>query len=73
MKKSDVRKEFERLAQKIGAKFRKNKVTKKTIDDAVRWARQNPSWEQITLPLRTAKKKITEKDVPKLVEKIRKT
>ncbi|GEM_PF-5141985 len=71
--KKNVRKEFERLAKETRAEFRKKKITRKTLEEAVKWARQNPSWEQITLPLRTAKKKITEKDVPALVEKIRKT
>jgi AbrB family looped-hinge helix DNA binding protein len=37
----DVRAEFERVRKSIRATMKKNKVTKKTVDEAVRWARQS--------------------------------
>jgi len=35
----DVRAEFKQLAKEIEAKFKKQKVTPKTVDEAVKWAR----------------------------------
>ena len=42
-KRINIRAEFERVSKQIGEKFRKAGVTKKTIDEAVRWARQKQS------------------------------
>lgn len=42
-KKIEIRAEFERLSKEIGKKFRETGVTKKTIDEAVKWARQKRS------------------------------
>ena len=37
----DMKKEFEKLQKDISARWRKAGVTKKTIDEAVRWARRS--------------------------------
>lgn len=42
-KRIDVRAEFERVAKQMSKRFKEAGVTKKTIDEAVRWARQKPS------------------------------
>ncbi len=40
-KRINVRAELERLAKETRAHFRKNKVTKKVLDEAIQWARQS--------------------------------
>lgn len=42
-KKIDIRAEFEKIAKKTREHFRKNKVTQKDIDEAIKWARQKQS------------------------------
>lgn len=42
-KRMDVRAEFERLAKEIRAEFRKKRVTKKILEEAIQWARKQPS------------------------------
>ncbi|MCX6709002.1 MAG: AbrB/MazE/SpoVT family DNA-binding domain-containing protein [Candidatus Woesearchaeota archaeon] len=39
-KRINVRAELERLAKETRAHFRKNKVTKKVLDEAIQWARK---------------------------------
>jgi len=41
-KRINIRAEFERLAKETSKLFKAAGVTKKTIDEAVRWARQKP-------------------------------
>jgi len=40
-KKVNIRAELERLAKETRAHFRKNKVTKKALEEAIQWARES--------------------------------
>lgn len=39
----DMKKELDRVAKNIRSHFRKNKITRKTVEEAVRWARRSSS------------------------------